>query len=83
MKLIVIAAVATAAIASAGMADAQDARQGAVTSIPAPMDTKKMGPSFKDIAAKYKGKADAEANAGGDPLSAAKDLPRSRLPATT
>jgi cytochrome c len=25
------------------------------------IDTKKMGPSFKDIAAKYKGKADAEA----------------------
>jgi len=25
------------------------------------VDTKKMGPSFKDIAAKYKGKADAEA----------------------
>ena len=26
------------------------------------VDVKKMGPSFKDIAAKYKGKADAEAN---------------------
>jgi cytochrome c len=25
------------------------------------IDTKKMGPSFKDIAAKYKGKADAQA----------------------
>ena len=24
------------------------------------VDTKKMGPSFKDVAAKYKGKADAE-----------------------
>jgi cytochrome c len=25
------------------------------------VDTKKMGPAFKDVAAKYKGKADAEA----------------------
>ncbi|HEY5309452.1 MAG TPA: c-type cytochrome [Casimicrobiaceae bacterium] len=25
------------------------------------IDTKKMGPAFKDVAAKYKGKADAEA----------------------
>jgi cytochrome c len=38
------------------------------------VDTKKMGPSFKDIAAKYKGKADAEATLVAK-LSAGKDHP--------
>ena len=43
-------------------------------------DTKKVGPSFKDIAAKYKGKADAQAtlvanlkNAKGHPAVKASD----------
>jgi len=62
MKLIVIAAVAAVAIASAGMANAQEAlaKSSGCMNCHA-MDTKKMGPSFKDIAAKYKGKTDAAA----------------------
>jgi len=43
------------------------------------VDTKKVGPAFKDIAAKYKGQADAEAklvdklaNAKGHPATKAK-----------
>ena len=38
------------------------------------VDTKKMGPSFKDIAAKYKGKADAEGTLVAK-LSSGKDHP--------
>jgi len=38
------------------------------------VDTKKMGPSFKEIAAKYKGKPDAEATLVAK-LSASKDHP--------
>ena len=62
MKLIVIAAVAAAAIASAGMANAQEAlaKSSGCMNCHA-MDTKKMGPSFKSVAEKFKGKADAEA----------------------
>ena len=46
------------------------------------MDTKKMGPSFKDIAAKYKGKADAEATIVAN-LPRPRVTPRSRPQATT
>ena len=62
MKLIIIAAVAAAAIASAGVANAQEAlaKSSGCMNCHA-MDTKKMGPSFKDISAKYKGKAGADA----------------------
>jgi cytochrome c len=75
MKLIVIAAVAAVAIASAGMANAQEAlaKSSGCMNCHA-MDTKKMGPSFKDIAAKYKGKADAEAGIVAN-LAAAKGHP--------
>ena len=75
MKLIILAAVAAAAIASAGMANAQEAlaKSSGCMNCHA-MDTKKMGPSFKDIAAKYKGKADAEATLVGN-LKAAKGHP--------
>ncbi len=38
------------------------------------IDTKKMGPSFKDVAAKYKGKPDAEAVLVAK-ISGAKDHP--------
>ena len=75
MKLIVIAAVAAAAIASAGMANAQEAlakSSGCMTCHD--MATKKMGPSIKDIAAKYKGKADAEKTLVAN-LTAAKGHP--------
>jgi len=75
MKLIIIAAVAAAAIASAGVANAQEAlaKSSGCMNCHA-MDTKKMGPSFKDIAAKYKGKADAEAGIVAN-IAAAKGHP--------
>ena len=75
MKLIVIAVVAAAAVASAGMANAQEAlaKSSGCMNCHA-MDTKKMGPSFKDIAAKFKGKADAEATLVAN-ISAAKGHP--------
>jgi cytochrome c len=49
-------------LAAAGAANAQEAlaKSSGCLNCHA-VDTKKMGPSFKDIAAKYKGKADAEA----------------------
>ena len=62
MKSIVIAAVLAAGIAAAGTANAQEAlakSSGCLTCHS--VDAKKMGPAFKDVAAKYKGKADAEA----------------------
>jgi cytochrome c len=75
MKLIVIAVVAAAAVASAGMANAQEAlaKSSGCMNCHA-MDTKKMGPSFKDIAAKYKGKPDAEAGIVAN-IAAAKGHP--------
>ena len=75
MKLIVIAVVAVAGIAAAGVANAQEAlaKSSGCMNCHA-VDTKKMGPSFKDIAAKYKGKADAEATIVAN-LAAAKGHP--------
>src|SRR5450631_3175336 len=65
MKLIVMAAMASisvaASVAATGAASAQEAlakRSGCLNCHA--VDTKKVGPSFKDVAAKYKGKADAE-----------------------
>jgi len=61
MKSIAIVAMAAAAMAAAGIASAQQdlaQKSGCLTCHA--VDTKKMGPSFKDVAAKYKGKADAE-----------------------
>lgn len=62
MKLIIIAAVAAVGIAATGTASAQEAlaKSSGCLNCHA-VDTKKMGPSFKEIAAKYKGKADAAA----------------------
>ena len=63
MKSIVLAAAVAVALAGgAGVANAQEAlakSSGCLNCHDAA--TKKIGPSFKDIAAKYKGKADAEA----------------------
>lgn len=61
MKWIVIVA-AAAGVLAAGSAGAQEAlaKSSGCLNCHA-VDTKKVGPSFKDIAAKYKGKADAEA----------------------
>ena len=55
MKSLIVAVIATAGITFAGAASAQaDLAQKNCGSCHA-LDTKKMGPSFKDIAAKYKG----------------------------
>jgi cytochrome c len=75
MKLILTVALASASLFAAGAANAQEAlakSSGCLTCHA--IDGKKMGPSFKEIAAKYKGKADAEATLVAK-LSAAKDHP--------
>ena len=62
MKAFLIAAIAAVGLASGQAAIAQEAlakSSGCLTCHAA--DTKKMGPSFKSIAEKYKGKADAQA----------------------
>ena len=61
MKSIVIAAAAAAALLGAGTASADEAlaqKSGCLTCHA--VDAKKVGPSFKSIAAKFKGQADAE-----------------------
>ena len=62
MKLIAMAVVASLALVATGAASAQEAlakSEGCLNCHA--VDAKKVGPSFKDIAAKYKGQADAEA----------------------
>ena len=61
MKYVVIAAAVAASVAFAGTASAQEAlaKSSGCLNCHA-VDTKKVGPAFKDVAAKYKGKADAE-----------------------
>jgi cytochrome c len=63
MKSIVIAAALAVGVGMAGVAQAQDGaalaqKSGCMTCHA--VDTKKMGPSFKDAAAKFKGKSDAD-----------------------
>ena len=61
MKSIIIAAIAAVGIAAAGSANAQEALAKSSGCLNChDVSAKKMGPSFKEIAAKYKGKADAE-----------------------
>ena len=63
MKSIMNAVVAAASIAAAGVAsaagEAELAQKSGCMTCHA-LDTKKMGPSFKDISAKFKGKSDAD-----------------------
>ena len=61
MKLIAMTVVATIVLNAAVAANAQEAlaKSSGCLNCHA-VDTKKIGPSYKDIAAKYKGKADAE-----------------------
>ncbi len=63
MKLTMIAIASVWALTAAGMAQAQDGaalaqKSGCLTCHA--VDTKKVGPSFKDVAAKFKGKSDAD-----------------------
>ena len=76
MRSIVIAAVVAVGMAAAGTASAQEAlakSSGCLTCHD--IDTKKMGPAFKEVAAKNKGKADAEAKLVAK-VSGAKDHPK-------
>ena len=62
MKSIIIAAIAAVGIAAAGSANAQEALAKSSGCLNChDVSAKKMGPSFKEVAAKYKGKADAAA----------------------
>lgn len=62
MKTFVIAAIATAGILMTGAAGADEAlaKKAGCLACHA-IDKKKMGPAFKQTAAKYKGKGDAQA----------------------
>ena len=62
MKSIVMTAVVAAALASAGLANAageEDAKKAGCLNCHA-VDAKKMGPAFKEVGAKFKGKKDAD-----------------------
>ena len=75
MKSIVIAAAVAVGMAAAGTANAQEALAKSSGCMNChDIGTKKLGPAFKDVAAKNKGKADAEAKLVAK-LSAAKDHP--------
>jgi len=67
MKWIALMAAASFALIASGAAIAQQElaqKSGCLNCHAA--DTKKIGPAFKDIAAKYKGQADAEAKLVGE-----------------
>ena len=67
MKSILIVVAAFLSMAAAGAANAQEALAKSAGCMNChATDTKKVGPSFKDISAKYKGKADAEAKLVGE-----------------
>jgi cytochrome c len=70
-----MATVASIALATAGAAGAQEAlaKSSGCLNCHA-VDSKKVGPALKDVAAKYKGKADAEATLVAK-LSAGKEHP--------
>ena len=63
MKLIAIAVVASIALAASSAASAQEAlaKSAGCLNCHNVDASKKVGPGFKEIAGKYKGKADAEA----------------------
>lgn len=61
MRMIAMAVMAAASIAAAGAAQAQEALAKSSGCMAChDVSAKKMGPAFKEVAAKYKGKADAE-----------------------
>jgi len=62
MKSIALAAIASIALSAAGAANAQEALAKSDGCLNChDVSAKKVGPSFKEVAAKYKGNADAEA----------------------
>jgi cytochrome c len=61
-SMMMMVALTAAALALSGTASAQEALAKSSGCLNChSIDAKKMGPAFKDVAAKYKGKADAEA----------------------
>jgi cytochrome c len=81
MKVLAMSVAAAIALAAAGTVSAQEelAKSSGCLNCHS-VDAKKMGPAFKEVAAKYKGKADAEATltakiseAKGHPKTKAKD----------
>ena len=78
MKSFLIAAFAVTSVALAGAAQASEAlakEKGCLTCHA--VDKKKMGPAFKDVAAKYKGQADAEAKLVGE-ITSGKGHPKTK-----
>ena len=66
MKKVLMAAAAVVSLAVAGAAQASEELAKAKGCLGChAMDAKKMGPALKEISAKYKGKADAEATIAG------------------
>jgi len=75
MKVLVMMLVASIGLVAANLSNAQEALAKSSGCLNChDVDTKKMGPAFKDIAAKYKGKADAEATLVAK-IGGAKDHP--------
>lgn len=76
MKSIMLAAIVAAGFVICGTANAQEdlAKSSGCMGCHA-IDTKKMGPAFKDVAAKYKGNAGAEATLT-EKVSGAKGHPK-------
>ena len=67
MKLIAMAVVASVALVASGAASASEALAKSSGCMGChDVSAKKVGPSFKDIAAKYKGNADAAAKIEGE-----------------
>src|ERR1700730_12213575 len=75
MKMIAMTLVASIGLIATSVANAQEAlaKSSGCLNCHA-VDTKKIGPAFKDVAAKYKGKSDAEATLGAK-ISAGKEHP--------
>ncbi len=62
MKAVIMAVIVVAALGNAGFAAAageDDAKKAGCLNCHA-VDTKKIGPAFKDVAAKFKGKSDTD-----------------------
>jgi cytochrome c len=79
MKSIAIAALVAVGMAAAGTAGAQEAlAKSSGCTVCHEVNAKKLGPSFKESAAKYKGKADAEATLVAK-LSAGKEHPEVKV----
>ena len=77
MKTLVLVAVLSTAVFGAPALAQEDVAKAAGCLNCHAADAKKVGPSFKDIAAKYKGKADAEATLTAK-LTGGKDHPATK-----